>query len=356
MQTPYLRLLEVGAPNNMECFFVAIYQNNVLIGNLLVQFIQLNHLDSVGNSQHNIKKKIRNFLSKHWASNVLFVGNNMITGQNSYCFSRSLEFDEVAFILDQVTQLIIKKLKSNNIIVHLVIHKDYYSECAVELKKHGFSKLYEFHAQPNMIFFNRDRFKSFDDYYQNLHKKYRDQFKRMQKKSLGVEAVELDLEDLQNYQVTIHRLYLNVVNQAKFNTFCLNEDHFYQFKQQCGNKFKIFGYFYNNQLIGFHSLLLNDKTMETYFLGYDIELLKEKMLYLNMLYQMTKYGIEHGYHRIIFGRTALEIKSSVGAIPVKMSSFVYHTNGLINQFLPFFFKQLEPNVEWQQRHPFKPIT
>ena len=72
-----------------------------------------------------------------------------------------------------------------------------------------------------------------------------------------------------------------------------------------------------------------------------------------MLYNMTAYGIENGFDSIIFGRTALEIKSSVGATPVQMSGFIFHTNKLINRFMDPIFKKLEPTLQWQQRHPFK---
>lgn len=77
------------------------------------------------------------------------------------------------------------------------------------------------------------------------------------------------------------------------------------------------------------------------------------MLYLNMLYNMTEFGIENGFEKIIFGRTALEIKSSVGAEPVNMSGFIFHTNPLINKYIGKLFNSLEPEVNWQQRHPFK---
>jgi hypothetical protein len=116
---------------------------------------------------------------------------------------------------------------------------------------------------------------------------------------------------------------------------------------------RVCGYFLDNKLVGFHTILLNGETLETYFLGYDEHVQKEKMLYLNMLYNMTKFGIENGFKKIIFGRTALEIKSSIGAQPVLMSGFIYHTNKLINKHIDKIFKRLEPTVDWQQRHPFK---
>ena len=77
------------------------------------------------------------------------------------------------------------------------------------------------------------------------------------------------------------------------------------------------------------------------------------MLYLNMLYNMTEFGIEHNFKKIIFGRTALEIKSSIGAEPVYMSGFILHTNSFLNKYIGKIFQKLEPNLEWNQRHPFK---
>jgi hypothetical protein len=77
------------------------------------------------------------------------------------------------------------------------------------------------------------------------------------------------------------------------------------------------------------------------------------MLYLNMLYNMTKFGIENQFEKILFGRTALEIKSSIGAAPILMSGFIYHNNKFINRFIDKIFPKLEPPLVWQQRHPFK---
>lgn len=124
-------------------------------------------------------------------------------------------------------------------------------------------------------------------------------------------------------------------------------------KKQCLDNFLIYGYFLEGKLVGFHTMLLNGTVLETYFLGYDAKVQKENMLYLNMLYKMTAYGIENGYKKIIFGRTALEIKSSIGAIPVNMSGFIYHNNKFIDKYIGQLFKKLEPTLHWQPRNPFK---
>lgn len=109
----------------------------------------------------------------------------------------------------------------------------------------------------------------------------------------------------------------------------------------------------DGKLIGFNTLIQNGDVKDTYFLGYDDSIQKEKMLYLNMLYDMIAYSINKGFKEIVFARTALEIKSSVGAKPEKMYGFIQHHNPAINKFMDRLFCYLEPETVWQERNPFK---
>ena len=353
LQTSYLSVLERSAPVNMECFYIGIFENSELIGVSLAQYLDLNKLESFGERDKCFKTIIRNFIFKNFASHTLFLGNNMITGQNGYVFSKEIDFNHISEILLQSADEITLYFRKKGISIHLVSFKDFYDHCSVELKKYRFSNIYEFNTQPNMIFYLDQNWKSLDDYVAALSKKYRDQFKRARKKFDGIQMKNLSYDEVLQNEEKIYELYHYVAKNAPFNTFFLSKNHFSTLKGQCGNRFQIFGYFLNEELVGFHTLLLNDETLETYFLGYNDHIQKENMLYLNMLYNMTEYGIENGFKRIIFGRTALEIKSSIGATPVQMSGFIYHNNKLINRFIGKIFKKLEPELHWQQRHPFK---
>lgn len=353
LQKPYLTVLEKSAPVNMECFYIGIFEKSTLIGVSLAQYLDLNKLESFGERDKSFKIALRNFIFKNFASHTLFLGNNMITGQNGYVFSKEIDFECISEILLQSADEITKYFKQKGVKIHLVSFKDFYENCSVELKKYRFKETYEFNTQPNMIFYLDANWKSAEDYINALSKKYRDQYKRAHKKFDGIVVKNLLFEEVILHENTIYDLYHYVAKNAPFNTFFLAKNHFSTLKGQCGNRFQIFGYFLNEKLVGFHTLLLNDETLETYFLGYDETIQKENMLYLNILYNMTEYGIENGFKRIIFGRTALEIKSSVGAKPVNMSGFIFHNNKLINRFMAKIFKQLEPELNWQQRHPFK---
>ena len=344
LQTPYLSVLERSAPVNMECFYIGIFEKSELIGVSLAQYLDLNKLESFGERDKSLKIAIRNFIFKNFASHTLFLGNNMITGQNGYAFTKEIDFECISDILIQSAEEITLYFKKKGINIHLVSFKDFYENCSVELKKFRFSNIYEFNTQPNMIFYLDQNWKSEEDYVGALSKKYRDQYKRARKKNDGIIVKNLSFEEVIKHETTIYELYHYVAKNAPFNTFFLAKNHFSTLKRQCGNRFQIFGYFLNDKLVGFHTLLLNDETLETYFLGYDETIQKENMLYLNMLYNMTKYGIENGFKKI---------KSSVGATPVQMSGFIYHNNKVINKFIGKIFKQLEPELHWQQRHPFK---
>lgn len=353
LQIPYLNVLEHSAPTNMECFYIGIFENNELIGVALAQYLDLNKLKSFGERDKCFKTYIRNFIFKNFASHVIFIGNNMITGQNGFSFSKPMDFKCISEILLNCSEALITYFRNKNIKIHIVSFKDFYKNAAAELKQNAFAPFYEFNTQPNMIFDLNENWKSESDYVAAFTKKYRDQYKRARKKLDGISTRELTLEEIENNEDRIYQLYHYVAQNAPFNTFFLAENHFTTFKKQCGNRFLMIGYFLNEKLIGFHSLLLNGDVLETYFLGYDEQIQKEKMLYLNMLYNMTAFGIEHQFKKIIFGRTALEIKSSIGAEPILMSGFLFHTNSLINKYIDKVFPKLEPTLSWQQRHPFK---
>jgi hypothetical protein len=353
LQTPYLTVLENSAPTNMQCFYIGIFENSELIGVSLAQYLDLNKLESFGERDQCFKTAIRNYIFKNFASHTLFLGNNMITGQNGYVFSKEINFEYISEILLECAEEITRYFKQKGVTIHLVSFKDFYNNCANELKQYRFKQIYEFNTQPNMIFNLDKNWISADAYISAFSKKYRDQYKRAHKKFEGIIVKNLSFEQVLFYENTIYDLYHYVAKNAPFNTFFLAKNHFSNLKEQCGNRFQIFGYFLNDKLVGFHTLLLNEETLETYFLGYDATIQKENMLYLNMLYNMTEYGIENGYKRIIFGRTALEIKSSIGAQPINMSGFIYHNNKIINKYIGKIFKQLEPELNWQQRHPFK---
>ena len=68
---------------------------------------------------------------------------------------------------------------------------------------------------------------------------------------------------------------------------------------------------------------------------------------------MVKQGIDRQLKHVVFARTAMEIKSSVGATPQNYICYIRHENLILNQLVPFLVKYVGPNNEWTPRNPLK---
>ena len=353
LSSGYLEVIEKSAPKNMTCHFIGLFEKEVLVGIALSQFLDLNSLATFGKRDPGLKTLVRNIVFKNFASHVLFIGNNMLTGQNAFVLSEKIDLVSALQTLKHAAAELKSIFKTKGTKVHITTFKDFNESDAQSFAISEFQSDYRFSTQPNMVFTIPENWKSEQDYIDALLKKYRDQYKRARKKSDGIEKRKMLLGDIIEHEETIYNLYLHVAENAPFNTFFLARNHFRIFKEILQDNFLFYGYFIEGKLVGFNTLIKNGCTLDTYFLGYDEGMQREKMLYLNMLYDMIAYGVSKGYRSIVFARTALEIKSSVGAVPVTMYGFMEHEVQIFNKYMSKIFTYLEPETVWQQRHPFK---
>lgn len=358
LQSAYLKALEESSPDNISLYYFGFYKAQELVGITIMQRVELYLNDMFRNEDDScFQERFKNQISKILKGNILVVGNLTHTGQHGIYFDPDKLSNEefistllqaVAILKNEIRAVYKKKIRA-------ILLKDYFLTDSIHttqnlLKSKGFHKLA---VQPNMIMKIPDHWSNFDAYIADLHKKYRDRYKSARKKSKSIVTKELDETTILNQSKTLYNLYKNVSNNAKINTFILPENHFYAFKKQLGENFKVFGYYLQGELIGFFTLLKNKKQLETYFLGYDSVHQYKNQLYLNMLYDMAEFGINNQFESIVYARTAMEIKSSVGAKPRDMVMYLKHTNWLMNTILKYIFKLMNPSNQWQERHPFK---
>ncbi|MCT2407576.1 GNAT family N-acetyltransferase [Chryseobacterium antibioticum] len=343
----YFHVLDSSGPNNMECYYIGFFNDNELIGGALFQYLSFrNHATFQKNE---VWCNIRNFFAQKFSRDVMILGNNMLTGQNGFYFDAAkITLEEVIPLLDKAVQKMQKEIRKTS----LIIYKDYQFNFVNYFQDKNHQAYFRFSVQPNMMLKLKEDWTFFEDYLNDFSKKYRTRVRSARKKFEGIEKYEMNLDDIKKHQKEMNILYQNVAENAPFNTFFLAENHFERMKENLNQNFKIFGYFLDQKLIGFYTLILNNEDIDTYFLGYNKELQKEKQLYLNMLLDMVEYAITHQFKRIIFGRTALEIKSTIGAEPLEIFGLIKHNNSLINLFMKRIFRVLNPKKEWIQRKPF----
>ena len=344
----YFKGLECSGPHNMSCYFAGFFKNEKLIGGALFQHINFMQHNSF--QKNELFYNLRNFIAKKISKDVMILGNNMLTGQNSFHFDFSqITVAQITSLLDRAVHEVQKKKGRTS----LIIYKDYQEDFIKHFQGRAYKSFFRFSVQPNMILKLKESWNTFEDYLNAFSTKYRTRAKSAKKKSFGIEKKEMNLDDIKIHQQEMNILYQNVAENAPFNTFFLTENHFESMKRNLRENFRVFGYYLNENLIGFYTLILNKKDVDTYFLGYNKDLQKQKQIYLNMLLDMVEFGINGRFRRIIFGRTALEIKSTIGAEPVKIFGLIKHKNKFINHFIEKIFTSINPEIKWIQRKPFK---
>jgi len=359
LKTPFLKALEASSPANISTYFLGVFNSEVLVGIAIIQRVEM-YLDDVFRETSNpfFKRCGKILISKIVKGNALIVGNLMHTGQhgmyfNSEWISQTVFLDQVSQGLKTLSKVIKDKFDKK---IRIIAFKDYFENDAFHFNKGFFrkEKLYKAQAQPNMIFEVKKEWSSPEDYILNFNKKYKRRYKTARKKSQGITCEEFCLNDVEHFSNEIYSLYENVSDNAGINSFKLDKNHFYQLKKELKKNFKIYGYFLDEQLIGFYSFIENYETLETYFLGYNQALQHQHQMYLNMLFDMASYGIQHQFKQVVFARTAMEIKSSIGAKPFDMNIYLKHTNNIIaNTVLKLVVKYANPVRDWDERHPFK---
>lgn len=359
LKTAFLKALESSSPTNISTYYLTVFSSDELVGIAIIQRVQMYFDDVFRKTSNQLFKRCGKWLiSKIVKGNALIIGNLMHTGQHGlyYNSEKITQTNYLNLISEAVAELTQTIQQQFNKKIRIIAFKDYFEYDDIHLNQAFFKKeaLYKAKVQPNMIFEVDSEWRSSDDYVAAFNKKYRRRYRTARKKSASIEKRELELDDIQSHSETIYQLYENVSDNAGINSFKLNNKHFYHLKKHMKADFKFFGYFINEELVGFYTLIRNYDKLETYFLGYNQDLQHQHQMYLNMLFDMAFYGINHQFKQVIFARTAMEIKSSIGAKPNDMFIYLKHTNNVIaNTVLKLVVKYANPIREWEERHPFK---
>jgi hypothetical protein len=110
----------------------------------------------------------------------------------------------------------------------------------------------------------------------------------------------------------------------------------------------------DDEIVGFISGIVNNGSLDAHFVGIDYQLNKSHAIYQRMLYTYVEIAIEKKLKTVNFGRTASEIKSSVGAVPQDLTMYLRHKKTIKNRILKLFLQRVQPTA-FQQKFPFKNV-
>ncbi len=354
----FLRAVENASPSGMVNRYLLVYDGGLLTGVLSCQIKAFVASESIKfKPQTSVTGRLGNSIKRRFSKMISFegivCGSVLLTGNYAYHFQSSNSHKRNYLLAEEIMEAYRKHLNKGSHNIKVTFLKDFYEDKS--FKKHSIdsSKYQEFSVQPNMILKLKPEWKDYSDYLQAFQSKYRVRAKRARKKLKGIELRELDYVDIKKYNKRIYELYRFIVDHINFNLFFLHEDYFAELKKNLKDKFRLFAYFDGDEMVAFYTCIDNVKEMNAHFLGYDPTYNRNHQLYLNSLYDMVDLSLKYEFETINFSRTAMEIKSSMGAEPYEMLCYLKHQNGVINNIVAKIVDTLNPTEEWVQRRPFK---
>lgn len=357
LEKDFLKIVEQGEHSKIMCRFAIVYHKQKPCGILYFQIIDFKAgtISEILNKEKSLNK---NLFERYIHSNkeevllrLFTCGNNLVSGKYGFLFSEKIKERQAHELLLEITELVSKEEKLRSTISAILI-KDFFSPLQPKslFKQARYS---DFLVEPNMVVNIPENINSLNEYIELFSKKYRSRAKSVFKSFSGVEEKYLSLDEIKSSEKTLYDLYENIFEKAKFKLIKLPKNYFSAAKEKFENEFLVKAFFLNGKIVAFaSSFLMPDNSLEAHYIGFDYSLNNEYNLYQNILYSMINEGIKHKRTKVNLGRTAAEIKTTVGAKAEDLICYIKPQNTISKLIQKPFISFLQP-AEWTPRNPFK---
>ncbi len=279
---------------------------------------------------------------------VLIAGNCQVSGPYGLFFIETLTEKQQLSVWQQLIQFIESELDPYSILLVKDLNGKS-DQMDLLWRRDNFTST---QALPVMQMQIMPQWESFSDYIAAMGSKYRIRAKAARKKGRELVVQRWNSQQVAEHINDIMNLYQQVYQRARFRLQKVNEDYFLNLSMLESDKFIFNAWLQNGQLVGFSTMLLDQKRADAHLIGLNYDTNKSHSLYLNMLYQYVEDAILSRVELLDLGRTAMEIKSTVGAIPVDLSVYMKLKNPLLNGLACMMAGSTAPET-WIQRHPFR---
>lgn len=349
----YLSSLEEAHDVGLELRYVVFRSSEMVVG---VAAFQITHFTTSEDAYQNGFLRLMNrvvtfFRGKH-IHNILISGNAIATGEHGFSFVNELSESQVSHIIAGAMRIIAKQERDRGKKICAMVVKDFYPSSAGipdQLQKAGFKK---FQVDHNMVMPVLTEWKTFNHYLESLNTKFRTKAKAALNKSAVLDIQDENALSVKDIIATLNVLYDNVHNKADFRLGKLNLNTLPLLLEHLPGHFFVKTYRLDGQIIGFMSAMVCGPMMEAHVIGLDYEKNRDYAVYQRMLYDYVELAIANQCSRIIFGRTAAEIKSTIGAFPVDLTCCFLHQQKISNALLSRILNYVKPS-DFPQRQPFK---
>jgi predicted N-acyltransferase len=351
----FIKSLEKNHPEILFSYIVLVDKNNHPTAFASIKIIDF-HLKSIKNDLEflkNIGRRLHVFPDKK-PLKLLICGNTFVSGEHGVFIKKNQNKKAIIKELAESINHFVnsdKKLKKQ---IDAFLVKDFAKESLFITDALKEFKYHTFLVEPNMQLQLQENWRNFDDYLASMKTKFRVKARKAFKQSTEIRVEEVTLENIDRKLLKMTALYERVASNAGFNLGNFNLETYKDLKEKLGDDYILKTYWLEDKIVGFISGVINQKSLDAHFVGIDYNLNREYAIYQRMLYDYIEIAINKKLKTINFGRTASEIKSSVGAEPQDLTMYLRHKKSLTNRILKLFLQRVQP-TPFQQKFPFKTV-
>ena len=211
-------------------------------------------------------------------------------------------------------------------------------------------------AEPFMVLSIRPEWATFDDYLAAMSTKYRTRAKRAISLAEGCEQVDLSQEEPETWVPWASGLLKQTLRKKTVTLPASLEVLLTTYKEQLGDAFRIYGYSNEGQWVGFITAIVDHEAVHAMHMGFEPIYAQQAQFYQRSMMDLVALSIEEKRACLNMGRTATEIKSTMGAVPVE-NSFVFFTpRPLVKWMMQVYAQRFHHLPSYTLRSPFKQLS
>ncbi len=208
-------------------------------------------------------------------------------------------------------------------------------------------------GEPFMNLRINSEWKSLEDYLSAMSSKYRVRNKKVLSVSESIEKRLLSDLPPSEWVASCARLLGKTLKKKTLAISPNLSEMLFNYSRSLKDDYKVWGYYHQNELIGFISAITADDSVFAMQLGINEEFAEEFSLYQRMMIDTIEWCILNNKKSLCMGRTSTEIKSTLGAEPVENSFLFYSQSSIIRGLLKLYTQYLHKPKSYVVRRPFK---
>lgn len=353
----YLSAIAKNHPQIEFAYLVLVDEDEKAIAFTTIQIIDF-YLDSVQNELQSMVERIKcigrkiGLVSEKKPFRILTSGNTFVSGEHGIFIKDNQNKQQLIKEFAKAIIHFVNSDKKRQKTINVFMLKDFVKESLHITNELHDLRYYSFNVDPNMVMEIDVDWQSFDDYLASMKTKFRVKAKKAMELSQPLEVVEVSVENFDKYLPRMTELYKSVSSSAGFNLGEFNLPTYKTLKENLGDDYIVKAYFLKDKMVGFLSAMVNKNSLDAHFVGIDYKFNRKYAVYQRMLYDYINIAIATQRSLINFGRTASEIKSSVGAVPQDLTIYLRHKQSIPNAIIKPFLSRIQP-TPFRQSSPFK---